>query len=433
MKLSTIIRNFFTKHASRTRMATFLLTAVFSLLPAFLFAQMEWICATDSAGWLPRGGYTSVVFDNKIWVIGGYDTILRNDVWYSIDGMNWLCATDSAEWSPRTGHASVVFDNKIWVLGGCSVNHTTGDNDVWFSTDGVNWTCATDSAEWFRRGAHTAVIFNNNIWVIGGTFGYPPLIHFYNDVWFSTNGVNWYCATDSSEWSPRDGQTSVVFDNKIWILGGYYFHEDNDTIPVFLLYNDVWNSTDGANWICATDSAEWSKRDGHTMVSFNNKMWIMGGMDSSYRNDVWYSGNGVNWIRATDSAGWSARVGHKSVVFNGKIWITGGYHMPYYFNDVWYSTGLGIEEESTKLDAEPLTPEIYPNPARSFLAIRLPPTAYRSTLKLFDISGKLIKVVNKVTSAQEHKQEVRISLKGINQGIYFLKLGTEVKKFLVVK
>ncbi|MDH5187131.1 MAG: T9SS type A sorting domain-containing protein, partial [candidate division WOR-3 bacterium] len=94
---------------------------------------------------------------------------------------------------------------------------------------------------------------------------------------------------------------------------------------------------------------------------------------------------------------------------------------------------VGIEEERSMLNAERLLPEIYPNPARSFLTIRLPQTADRQNLKIFDVSGKLIKVVDKVTSAQVHKQEVRISLKGINPGIYFLQLETEIKKFLIVR
>jgi hypothetical protein len=76
--------------------------------------------------------------------------------------------------------------------------------------------------------------------------------------------------------------------------------------------------------------------------------------------------------------------------------------------------------------------EIYQNPARNYLAIRLPQTADRQMIKIFDVSGKLVKE-EKVTNLQGHKQEVRISLKGINPGIYFLQLGKEVKKFIVAK
>jgi hypothetical protein len=45
----------------------------------------------------------------------------------------------------------------------------------------------------------------------------------------------------------------------------------------------------------------------------------------------------------------------------------------------------------------------------------------------------MIKEIGKVTSAKECKEEVRISLKRVNPGIYFLQVGKETKKFLVLK
>jgi hypothetical protein len=186
-------------------------------------------------------------------------------------------------------------------------------------------------------------------------------------------------------------------------------------------------------WIRATNSATWFPRAGHTSVVFDNKMWVLGGYDfSNLYNDVWFSTDGVNWTCATASADWSARAFHTSVVFDNKIWMFGGESNNGFKHDVWYSRGLGIGEERTTLDAERFMPEIYPNPAKSYLAIRFSPTANRRTIKIFDVSGKLVKALE-VTSAQEHKQEIRISLKGINPGIYFLQLGTENKKFLVAK
>uniref|UniRef100_A0A7C6ECH4 T9SS type A sorting domain-containing protein n=1 Tax=candidate division WOR-3 bacterium TaxID=2052148 RepID=A0A7C6ECH4_UNCW3 len=80
-----------------------------------------------------------------------------------------------------------------------------------------------------------------------------------------------------------------------------------------------------------------------------------------------------------------------------------------------------------------MPPEIYPNPAKTYCAIRLLPTADRQSalggLKIFNVSGKLIKEV----ALTGTDREIKISLKGINPGIYFLRLGTETKKFLVVK
>jgi len=103
---------------------------------------------------------------------------------------------------------------------------------------------------------------------------------------------------------------------------------------------------------------------------------------------------------------------------------------------------VGIEARQ-KLDVFFFTPEIYPNPAKSFFTIRLPLTADRQMIKIFDVSGKLIKEIATPSefastsfgtrSALRNDGEAVISLKGINPGIYFLRLGKETKKFLVVK
>jgi hypothetical protein len=282
----------------------------------------NWTLATDTATWSGRFFHTSVVFDNKIWVIGGYDGSgsPRKDVWYSSDGINWTLATDTAPWSGRYIHTSVVFDNKIWVIGGLDDNWSL-KKDVWYSSDGINWTEATSSAPWSERYGHTSVVFDNKIWVIGGNDGN----NFLKDVWYSSDGINWTLATGSAPWLGRWGHTSVVFDDKIWVIGG-----DNGNWPY---EKDVWYSSDGINWTEATSSAPWSGRWGHTSVVFDDKIWVIGGDDGRFKNDVWYSSDGINWTEATISAPWSERYGHTSVVFDDKIWVIGGY----FLQDVWYT------------------------------------------------------------------------------------------------
>ncbi len=295
----------------------------------------NWAQVTDSAEWTGRYGHTSVVFDNKMWVLGGQDeNDYRNDVWFSINGANWTQASASASWAPRYNHTSVVFDNKIWVLGGYDYNNDNELNDIWYSIDGVNWIQATDSAEWSPREGHTSLVYDNKIWVIGG---FNNNGDFLNDVWYSSDGVNWTQATGSAEWLPRYRHTSFVYDNKVWVIGG----EDGT------YQDDVWYSSDGVNWICATDSATWSQRLNHTSFVFDNKMWVVGGDDGyDLKNDVWYSSDGTNWVCATSSASWEPREGHTSVVFDNKMWVVGGYGVNNLLNDVWYSSlPLHLTEE----------------------------------------------------------------------------------------
>jgi hypothetical protein len=93
----------------------------------------------------------------------------------------------------------------------------------------------------------------------------------------------------------------------------------------------------------------------------------------------------------------------------------------------------GIEENNQPFDAKRFTLEVYPNPARSYLAIRLPYSADPKTIKIFDVSGKMIREIASPPKADRNDETVEISLKGISPGIYFLRLGKETKKFLVVK
>ena len=83
-------------------------------------------------------------FNGKLWVLGGAGgasaTYALGDVWSSADGINWTLATSSPGWSARSGHATVVFANRMWVLGG---NDGAANAEVWSSADGVNWNGAT--------------------------------------------------------------------------------------------------------------------------------------------------------------------------------------------------------------------------------------------------------------------------------------------------
>ena len=42
-----------------------------------------------NAGFNARYNHQTVVFNNKMWVIGGYDGTFKNDVWSSSDGFFW--------------------------------------------------------------------------------------------------------------------------------------------------------------------------------------------------------------------------------------------------------------------------------------------------------------------------------------------------------
>ena len=286
-------------------------------------------CATDNASWPARRAHASLVYDNKMWVMGGAVSNYLNDVWYSTNGANWTQATANASWPGRYEYASLVYDNKMWVMGGYVSASPFYKNDVWYSTNGANWTKATANASWSVRYDLASLVYDNKVWVMGGYGSTSPTRK--NDVWYSTDGANWTQASANASWSGRYSLTSLVYDNKMWVIGGVASNS----------LNDVWYSTNGANWTKATGNASWPGRSGYASLVYDNKMWVMGGATSNYINDIWYSTDGANWTQATASANWSGRYGHSSVAYDNKMWVMGGYGStsPLLKNDVWYSNG----------------------------------------------------------------------------------------------
>ncbi len=186
--------------------------------------------------------------------------------------------TATPGWNARNGAAACVFDGKIWVMGGvCPASYL---NDVWYSSDGENWTCATTTAPWSARTGHSAVSYDGKMWMIGGG-AWGAGFETKNDVWSSTDGVSWSDVTDSAPWPPRMGQSLVVYDNKMWVLGG----GNHSGITL----NDVWYSSDGENWTCADSSAGWAARESQYAAVHNNTIWVLAGRSATSNcfNDVW--------------------------------------------------------------------------------------------------------------------------------------------------
>jgi hypothetical protein len=135
---------------------------------------------------------------------------------------------------------------------------------------------------------------------------------FYNDVWNSSDGANWTRVTEHAPWSPR-GMIggSVVFKNRMWILGGGTY--DTFKTPR-KFYNDVWSSADGGKWERLVEHAPWPPRQYHDVAVWDGKLWVMEGWNQQNRNDVWYSADGVAWTELPDTP-WAVRHAASAFVF----------------------------------------------------------------------------------------------------------------------
>lgn len=302
-----------------------------------LFANLsqagEWVQVNAGPHWSPRFAHTSVVFQNKMWVMGGVNNSgSLNDVWSSNDGINWTESTGSAPWSPRYYHSSVVFDNKIWVIGGWGDAPSLHQNsDVWSSSDGTSWTLVTASAAFGQRAEHASIVFNNKMWVVGGMLR--------NDVWSSSDGAIWEQATAHAQWPERSDPGIAVFNNQMWIIGG---------VQLESALGDVWSSSDGVLWTQSFPPAPWHLGRYPTII-LNDRINLLGGYvapnlagGNTGSNRVYSTADGAIWYESSYmSPIWSRRHSHTGVVFDNKVWIMGGRGGPDessidYLNDIWY-------------------------------------------------------------------------------------------------
>ncbi|HTN01279.1 galactose oxidase [Planctellipticum variicoloris] len=142
----------------------------------------SWELATADAGWSPRAYHQALVFNDRIYVFGGGNYVpeyhAKNDVWSSADGVHWREETASAGWSPRLWFSSAVYRDRIWVVGGWSNNPARNQGDVWSSRDGKTWTQLKSNVIWKERHEHSLFVFQDKLWLAGGHA--QPLS---NEVW----------------------------------------------------------------------------------------------------------------------------------------------------------------------------------------------------------------------------------------------------------
>ena len=93
----------------------------------------------------------------NMWLIGGYDGALKNDIWNSSDGENWAQLTPGGTiFSVRFDYQALVFNNKMWVIAG---HDGAYKNDVWSSEDGISWNKEIENAAFDTRYGHQVIAF----------------------------------------------------------------------------------------------------------------------------------------------------------------------------------------------------------------------------------------------------------------------------------
>ncbi len=248
--------------------------------------------------------------------------------------ISWEMVSGKAPWRARDSAGELVYKGRMWILGGWTIGESGKFrrlNDVWSSSDGVNWDETTAAAPWPVRNLAGAVVHKGRMWILGGCDGVNAL----NDVWSSTDGKNWTCVLSKAPWDARLAFGCTVFNGKIWVIGGMNMRTMHHM-------NDVWNSSDGVTWTKVSDQAPWSPRAMFPVVDFGGRLWLFGGgvydRKSENYHDAWYTDDGTKWIQASADTGWAERRFHIVTSYRGSLWLFGGVtDGNVNLNDVWQS------------------------------------------------------------------------------------------------
>jgi hypothetical protein len=294
----------------------------------------DWVKVTDNAGWQARDSAGEFVYKDQMWILGGwFDPKQPNprDVWKSSDGRNWSRVVEIAPWEYSDLSVALVHRGRMWFMGGRKLPGKENSNEVWSSADGATWTLE-GRAPWCPRVSASFVVFKDRMWVLGGTEDFydhsDAMVK--NDVWSSADGREWKLETPNAGWSGRAHGQAVVFDGKLWLMGGGLWHPQHEA------RNDVWCTEDGQRWTLVTASAAWKPRLWFSAVVYRDRMWALGGWSKEAGNfaDVWHSKDGKEWTELKSNVTWKARHEHSTFVFQGRIWVAGGHAEPV-SSEVW--------------------------------------------------------------------------------------------------
>lgn len=269
--------------------------------------------------------------------------------------LTWQKVATSTPWETRDSHEVYEFAGKLWLTSGLNANEAPGVgtvnvtyeqaeyfNDIWSTTDGVNWVLETAHAEFPPIRSQSIIYYKDALYMMGGW----SLIDGYNNgIWQSFDGKTWKQVVKKPAWEEREGQKIIIWNDRLWLMGGVNYFSGKT-------FNDVWVSDDGKNWTEVMREAPWSPRWDHAIAVFNNKLWLAGGMSDitiGY-DDVWATSNGQDWEIIATSTPWGTKQGEGLITYKNYLWFIGGLLTKENTGDgaTWYSAdGKNWQKTST--------------------------------------------------------------------------------------
>ncbi len=232
-----------------------------------------WNLETDA---VPQDMGTSpgVGFKSRLWLVGGSSVAPEtcSNRMYAYDAQTAQWQAQTAGWTARMGHACVVFNQRLWVMGGLDGNGNPLQDVHSMDAQG-SWQRHAD-APWAPRCMAAVAVYRNRLWIYGGCA--EPFGDARTDMWTSADGEHW----DQYEIlpHPKDGALGEpisndlqVIDNELYLLGsfrsGYLLKARNFRLN---RAQRIWIEIDGDN--------PWDQQGDNTFslsgVTFNDLLFL---------------------------------------------------------------------------------------------------------------------------------------------------------------
>ncbi|KAL8042532.1 hypothetical protein ABFX02_09G058000 [Erythranthe guttata] len=235
----------------------------------------------------------------------GNKTFVYGDLYrYDVEKQEWKLVSSPNSPPPRSAHQAVSWKNYLYIYGG----EFTSPNQERFHHYKDFWMLDLKTNQWEQlnykgcpspRSGHRMVLYKHKIIIFGGFYDTLREVRYFNDLHvFDLDQYKWQeiKPTPGCLWpSPRSGFQFVVYQDTIYLYGGYskeVTSSDKKVSEKGIVYSDMW-SLDPRTW-------EWNKvkksgmppggRAGFSMCIHKKRALLFGGVvDMEMEGDVMMS------------------------------------------------------------------------------------------------------------------------------------------------
>lgn len=385
-------------------------------LSALLVIADEWKNGTFLN--VPRAGASALTWNGKIYVFGGKslnNSVLNTVEVYDPVNNSWNSDIVTPFKNKRYNASVVIWENKFYLVGGRDIDDVLKSVEVYDPVQN-SWQDAHELRT--EREGHTSVVFNNRIYTIGGQKSNFDLVE--EIEWYDTQEEKWEKAAFDIYY-PRSALFSAVYDDQFYMFGGYYYGLSATACKAYF-DGDIYD------WELVTSLSE--PRAYGVTARIDSLIYMIGGETESGKTNIVeiYNINSGNLTRGIDMN--MSHSGMACAVLNNRIFSIGGYESTnnYPINHVHV-----LETNVTALEDHAIQPtgimllKAYPNPFNGQVRIEIDlPNADNVAVEILNSTGQKIREIN-TAALSAGKNRLQWDAKDnygntVVSGIYFIRI-----------